>query len=55
MACAERETLEETGLAVRADKFIALTNDVFDPTKHYITIFVLCRRVVESQEPAVRR
>ena len=40
---------------MRADKFIALTNDVFDPTKHYITIFVLCRRVVKSQEPAVRR
>ncbi|KAG7293595.1 hypothetical protein NEMBOFW57_003648 [Staphylotrichum longicolle] len=50
-ACAERETLEETGLVVRAEKLLGLTNDVFSPTKHYITIFVLCRRVDESQEP----
>jgi ADP-ribose pyrophosphatase YjhB (NUDIX family) len=53
-ACAERETLEETGLVVRAEKLITLTSDVFSPTKHYITIFVLCRRVDETQEPKVR-
>lgn len=53
-ACAERETLEETGLRVRAEKLITLTNDVFSPTKHYITIFVLCRRLDETQEPQVR-
>lgn len=53
-ACAERETLEETGLVVRAEKLLGLTNDVFSPTKHYITIFVLCQRVDESQEPEVR-
>ncbi|KAK4154715.1 NUDIX hydrolase domain-like protein [Chaetomidium leptoderma] len=52
-ACAERETLEETGLVVRAEKLITLTNDIFSPTKHYITIFVLCRRVDETQEPQV--
>ncbi|KAK4129769.1 hypothetical protein N657DRAFT_640432 [Parathielavia appendiculata] len=52
-ACAERETLEETGLVVHAEKFIALTNDVFSPTKHYITIFVLCRRVDETEQPKV--
>ncbi|KAJ4287888.1 hypothetical protein N0V88_007508 [Collariella sp. IMI 366227] len=52
-ACAVRETLEETGLAVRAEKFLALTNDVFGPAKHYITIFVLCRRVDETQQPKV--
>ena len=40
---------------MRADKFMALTNDVFGPTMHYITIFVLCRRVDKSQEPVVRR
>ncbi|KAH6633914.1 NUDIX hydrolase domain-like protein [Chaetomium sp. MPI-SDFR-AT-0129] len=52
-SCAERETLEETGLVVRAEKFLALTNDVFSATKHYITIFVLCRRAYEAQEPEV--
>ncbi|KAK3901380.1 NUDIX hydrolase domain-like protein [Staphylotrichum tortipilum] len=53
LACAERETLEETGLVVRAEKMVGLTNDIFGPTKHYITIFVLCRRVDEWQEPKV--
>ncbi|KAL2128607.1 hypothetical protein VTI74DRAFT_8945 [Chaetomium olivicolor] len=52
-ACAERETLEETGLVVKAQKFLTLTNDVFGPDKHYITIFVLCRRVDETQQPQV--
>lgn len=53
--CAERETLEETGLVVRAEKLVAVTNDVFDAaTRHYITVFVLCRRVDETQEPMVR-
>ncbi|KAL2015125.1 hypothetical protein VTK56DRAFT_6221 [Thermocarpiscus australiensis] len=53
-ACAERETLEETGLVVRAEKLVAVTNDIFDAaSKHYITLFVLCRRVEETQEPKV--
>ncbi|KAI1453094.1 NUDIX hydrolase domain-like protein [Annulohypoxylon moriforme] len=53
-ACAERETLEETGLKVTAEKILAVTNDVFDPTtKHYITIFVLCRRVNENDQPEI--
>ncbi|KAK0624903.1 NUDIX hydrolase domain-like protein [Bombardia bombarda] len=50
-AGAERETLEETGLHVRAEKMIAVTNDLFSESKHYITIFVACRRVDEKQEP----
>ncbi|EXL64389.1 7,8-dihydro-8-oxoguanine triphosphatase, partial [Fusarium oxysporum f. sp. conglutinans race 2 54008] len=42
-ACAKRETLEETGLEVRAIGQVATTNDVFkEAKKHYITIFVLC-------------
>ncbi|KAK3382169.1 hypothetical protein B0T24DRAFT_672173 [Lasiosphaeria ovina] len=50
--CAERETLEETGLRVRAEKLVAVTNDVFDPAaKHYMTLFVACRRLDETQEP----
>ena len=52
-ACAERETLEETGLVVKAEKLLTLTNDIFSPEKHYITIFVLCQRVDDSQEPKV--
>ncbi|KAK3392752.1 NUDIX hydrolase domain-like protein [Podospora didyma] len=50
--CAERETLEEAGLVVRAEKILAVTNDIFDPTsRHYITLFVACRRLDEAQEP----
>ncbi|KAI0881561.1 NUDIX hydrolase domain-like protein [Annulohypoxylon maeteangense] len=53
-ACAERETLEETGLKVIAEKVFAVTNDVFDQeTKHYITVFVTCRRVNENDQPEV--
>ncbi|KAI1414981.1 NUDIX hydrolase domain-like protein [Hypoxylon sp. FL1857] len=52
LACAERETLEETGLKVKGQKVVAVTNDVFDPeTKHYITIFVACRRENENDQP----
>lgn len=53
-ACAERETLEEAGVHVKAEKLIALTNDIFDPDlKHYITIFVSCRLLSENEEPRV--
>lgn len=52
-ACAERETLEETGLVVKAEKLLTLTNDIFSSEKHYITIFVLCQRVDDTQEPQV--
>lgn len=32
-----------------------MTNDVFGESgKHYVTLFVLCRRVDETQEPEVR-
>lgn len=53
-ACAERETLEETGLRVRAVKMLAVTNDVFgDLGKHYATIFVKCEMVDANAEPVV--
>ena len=52
-ACAERETREETGLIVKAEKLLTLTNDIFSAEKHYITIFVLCQRLDETQEPQV--
>ena len=55
-ACAERETLEETGLVVRATKLAAVTNSVFgDVGKHYITLFVLCEPVDPDAKPQVRR
>lgn len=39
--CAVRETLEETGLAVRSPKIIGVTNDFFEKEdKHYVTVFV---------------
>ncbi|KAK1983935.1 NUDIX domain-containing protein [Colletotrichum cereale] len=50
--CAERETLEETGLRVRGVKVAAVTNDVFgDLGKHYITIFVRCEMEDPDAEP----
>ncbi|KAJ3134004.1 hypothetical protein HDU90_005352 [Geranomyces variabilis] len=39
--CGAREVLEEAGVKIGTPTFVAVTNDVFDPTnKHYITIFV---------------
>lgn len=53
-ACAERETLEETGLKIRATKIAAITNDVFgDAEKHYVSIFVNAERVDALQQPQV--
>ncbi|KAK3495777.1 NUDIX hydrolase domain-like protein [Neurospora crassa] len=54
LECAERETLEETGMKVKAVKALAFTNDIFDAEKkHYITIFVACRRADEQKQPVV--
>jgi 8-oxo-dGTP diphosphatase len=39
--CARREAEEETGVTVRAVRFKALTNDIFQASgKHYITIWM---------------
>ncbi|KAK1773265.1 NUDIX hydrolase domain-like protein [Copromyces sp. CBS 386.78] len=52
--CAVRETLEETGLKVRAEKDVTFTNDIFEAeNKHYITIFVSCKRLDEQQKPEI--
>lgn len=52
--CAERETLEETGLEVKGLKVINVTNDVFEEAdKHYITLFVLCEMIDSQQKPEV--
>ncbi|WYZ41968.1 hypothetical protein EsH8_V_000863 [Colletotrichum jinshuiense] len=51
-ACAERETLEETGLVVKATKLAAVTNSVFaEAGKHYITLFVLCVAIDPEAKP----
>ncbi|WP_435276223.1 nucleotide triphosphate diphosphatase NUDT15 [Psychrobium sp. nBUS_13] len=39
-SCAAREVLEETGLEISAITQLGYTNDIFDATKHYITLYV---------------
>ncbi|KAL1878005.1 hypothetical protein Daus18300_002359 [Diaporthe australafricana] len=52
--CAERETLEETGLRVKGHKVAQVTNDVFlHLGTHYITIFVLCDMLDQNAQPAL--
>jgi len=53
-ACAERETLQETGLKVKGKKVIAYTNDVQkEDFKHEVTLYVLCEREDASAQPKV--
>lgn len=47
--CALREVAEETGLSINTPHFAAITNDIFGPEKHYITIFM--RALYKSGEP----
>ncbi|KAK8070276.1 NUDIX hydrolase domain-like protein [Apiospora phragmitis] len=50
--CVERETLEETGLRIRAGRVVGLTNDRFpELDKHYITVFMKCERRDPQQLP----
>ncbi|KAK4464080.1 NUDIX hydrolase domain-like protein [Cladorrhinum samala] len=56
--CVERETLEESGLVVKAVRVVGVTNDFFPENdrpeqlwKHYITIFAECVRVNPNQQP----
>ena len=52
--CVMREVLEETSLSVKNIKFGALTNDIFETGKHFITIFMVCdwkRGTAREQEP----
>ena len=37
--CAVREAEEETGVHVGQVRFLGLTNDVFDETHHYVTLW----------------
>ena len=53
--CAERETLEESGLVVRGVNVLGVTNDFFvENSLHYITVWVRCERVDDKQQPQVR-
>ncbi len=38
--CAARELREETGVHARKMNVVAVTNDVFDDARHYVTLFV---------------
>ncbi|KJK73857.1 hypothetical protein H634G_10863 [Metarhizium anisopliae BRIP 53293] len=50
--CAARELLEETGLKVTDIRFLTATNDFMpDDTKHYITLFHVCVRENDDDEP----
>ena len=49
--CAERETLEETGLEVGAFKKLGFTNDIFEKEgKHYVTLYVVATSSSVSPE-----
>ncbi|TVY27921.1 DNA-dependent metalloprotease WSS1-like protein [Lachnellula hyalina] len=52
--CAARETLEETGLKISPAQFLTATNDYMPAeNKHYITMFTICVREKDSDEPQV--
>jgi len=52
--CAARETLEETGLEISPAQFLTATNDYMPAeNKHYITMFTICVREKDSDEPQV--
>jgi ADP-ribose pyrophosphatase YjhB (NUDIX family) len=53
--CAGRETLEETGLRIKATRVLAIANSVFDSLHHYITIFVQCEQEDSDEQPQVSR
>lgn len=53
-SCVERETLEETGLQIRAGQVVGLTNDRFPGLdKHYVTVFLRCERRDPREQPQV--
>lgn len=39
-ACAKREVLEESGMEITNVRLLAVTNDIFDTGKHYISIWL---------------
>ncbi|KFG84198.1 putative NUDIX domain [Metarhizium anisopliae] len=52
MCCPGAALLEETGLKVTDIRFLTATNDFMpDDTKHYITLFHVCVRENDDDEP----
>ncbi|KAI4122747.1 MAG: hypothetical protein LQ338_005640 [Usnochroma carphineum] len=52
--CAAREILEETGLKVTNVRFLTATNDYMPmDNKHYITLFTVCVREKDRDQPEV--
>jgi 8-oxo-dGTP diphosphatase len=50
-----RETKEETGLEVRMNRVLDVTEDFYrDEKKHYLTLFVLADLISVDQDPVVR-
>lgn len=52
--CARREAMEEAGIEVANARLFGVTNDIFGPDKHYVTLFMACDAVggtVENREP----
>ncbi len=42
-ACAKREALEEVGLTLEDPEFLAVTNDLFDDGRHFLTVWMAGR------------
>lgn len=38
--CAAREAMEEVGIAILQPRLFAVTNDIFDSGKHYVTLHI---------------
>ena len=52
--CAAREVMEETGLKVTNVRFLTATNDYMPAdNKHYITMFTVCVRENDGDQPEV--
>ena len=52
--CATREMLEETGIRISNVRFLTATNDpMLAENKHYVTLFMVCVREDEGEEPRV--
>jgi 8-oxo-dGTP diphosphatase len=48
--CAQRETMEETGISIKNIKKAVFTNDIFKETgKHYVTLFLTAESAEEPQ------